>query len=235
MTGSSLPRRLALALCVFATATATVAATPLVQADSGKAVAAKKCKKKKKGKHRKCKKARPPATTTTPAAPTASQHTLTVVPSPHGDVVSSPAGINRPGDCTEAFNPGQPVSLDAMPAINYNFDGWGGDCTGGGACVVSMDADRTVSTSFTIEHRTLTVNVNGSGTVTSGDTVVNCSLSSPPPCLYQYDFGSVVTLTATPASGPWVFLGWTGACTGTGMCTVDMDANRSVTATFTDL
>jgi endoglucanase len=40
-----------------------------------------------------------------------------------------------------------------------------------------------------------------------------------------------VTLTASAASGS-TFAGWSGACTGTGTCTVSMSAARSVTATF---
>src|SRR4030095_5918505 len=40
-----------------------------------------------------------------------------------------------------------------------------------------------------------------------------------------------VTLTATPAAGS-TFAGWSGACSGTGSCTVTMSAARSVTATF---
>jgi uncharacterized repeat protein (TIGR02543 family) len=41
-----------------------------------------------------------------------------------------------------------------------------------------------------------------------------------------------VTLAPTPAAG-WVFTGWSGACSGTGNCTMSMTAQRSVTATFT--
>jgi hypothetical protein len=41
----------------------------------------------------------------------------------------------------------------------------------------------------------------------------------------------VVTLTAAAASGS-TFTGWSGACTGTGACSVTMSAAQSVTATF---
>ena len=44
--------------------------------------------------------------------------------------------------------------------------------------------------------------------------------------------GTVVTLSAT-ADGSSTFGGWTGACSGTGSCTVTMDAAKTVTATFT--
>ena len=43
--------------------------------------------------------------------------------------------------------------------------------------------------------------------------------------------GTVVTVTATPATGS-TFTGWSGACSGSGACSVTMDAAKSVTATF---
>jgi hypothetical protein len=50
-------------------------------------------------------------------------------------------------------------------------------------------------------------------------------------CGVQFDTGTVVALTATPATGS-VFSGWSGACTGTGGCQVTMSRARSVTAAF---
>lgn len=48
----------------------------------------------------------------------------------------------------------------------------------------------------------------------------------------SYAPGTVVTLTATPASG-YVFTGWSGALTGTkNPATVTMDANKTLTASF---
>jgi uncharacterized protein (TIGR02145 family)/uncharacterized repeat protein (TIGR02543 family) len=46
-----------------------------------------------------------------------------------------------------------------------------------------------------------------------------------------YDSGTVVMVTASPASG-YVFSGWTGACAGTGTCAVTMNAAKSVGASF---
>jgi hypothetical protein len=40
-----------------------------------------------------------------------------------------------------------------------------------------------------------------------------------------------VTLTAAPASGS-TFIGWSGACSGTGTCNVTLGANAGVTALF---
>ena len=73
----------------------------------------------------------------------------------------------------------------------------------------------------------LTVNVTGGGTVSSNPAGVSCSST----CNGTFNVGQV-TLTATPANG-WAFAGWTGACSGTGGCTVTMNAAQSVSATFT--
>jgi hypothetical protein len=67
----------------------------------------------------------------------------------------------------------------------------------------------------------------GGGTVTSSPAGINCGST----CTVHYSSGTSVTLTAAAASGS-TFTGWSGACTGTGICTVSMTAARSVTAAF---
>ena len=68
----------------------------------------------------------------------------------------------------------------------------------------------------------------GSGTVTSSPAGINCGSD----CTEAYNSGTSVTLTATAASGS-TFAGWSGGgCSGTGNCSVTMDANKTVTATF---
>src|SRR5207302_74826 len=76
----------------------------------------------------------------------------------------------------------------------------------------------------------LNVTVAGSanGTVTSSPAGINC----PGACSASFASGTTVTLTPTAAAGS-TFAGWSGACSGTGTCTVSMSAARSVTATFT--
>jgi hypothetical protein len=66
-----------------------------------------------------------------------------------------------------------------------------------------------------------------SGTVTSNPAGINCGAT----CSASFVSGVGVGLTATPAVGS-TFAGWSGACSGTGACTVTMDAAKSVTATF---
>ncbi len=77
--------------------------------------------------------------------------------------------------------------------------------------------------------QTLTVykSGTGAGTVTSNPAGITCGTT----CSKAYTAGTVVTLTATPATGS-TFAGWTGTCSGTGACTVSMSATKSVTAKF---
>ena len=152
--------------------------------------------------------------------------TLTVNPLPQfilslstvgsGTITASPAPVSG------TYSAGRVVSLTATPASGSQFGGWSGACSGTGACSVTMDAAKSVTATFTLKQYALTVSTagNGSGTVSpSGGT---------------YNHGTVVALTATPASGSQ-FGGWSGACSGTGACSVTMDAAKSVTATFAAL
>jgi len=68
---------------------------------------------------------------------------------------------------------------------------------------------------------------NGSGTVTSSPAGINCS----PTCSKSFPAGTAVTLTATATSGA-SFAGWSGACQGTGACSLTLNANQSAIATF---
>jgi len=68
---------------------------------------------------------------------------------------------------------------------------------------------------------------SGSGTVTSSPSGIDCGAT----CTAAFSKGGMVTLTATPAAGS-AFTGWGGDCSGTGTCTVTMDQDRGVTATF---
>ena len=155
--------------------------------------------------------------------------TLTVSVTGSGDVTSSPPGIACPGDCSEAYADGTLVTLSQAADPGWVFTGWSGDCTGTGACSVTMSAARAVTATFT-QLRTLTVAVNGSGTVTSAPPGISC----PADCTESYLDGTVVTLSQAADPG-WVFTGWSGDCTGTGACQVTMSAARAVTATFTQL
>jgi hypothetical protein len=69
---------------------------------------------------------------------------------------------------------------------------------------------------------------NGNGAVTSNPAGVDC----PTSCFGNFAPGTTVTLTAGP-NATSNFTGWSGACSGTGACSVPMNAAASATATFT--
>jgi hypothetical protein len=68
------------------------------------------------------------------------------------------------------------------------------------------------------------------GTVTSTPSGINCGTT----CTSQtanFSSGTQVVLSPKPITGR-TFSGWSGACTGTGTCSVTMTGSKSVGATF---
>ncbi|WP_168058818.1 InlB B-repeat-containing protein [Candidatus Manganitrophus noduliformans] len=149
-----------------------------------------------------------------------------------GGAVSAP-GISCGTDCTETYsNLTTQVTLTATPDDSSIFAGWSGACTATtGNCVVTMDAAKSVTATFTLQTFTLSVMKSGTGTgaVVSSPAGIDCGTD----CSQDYTIHTVVTLTATPDADA-VFAGWAGACTNlTGDCVVTMDAIQSVEAKFT--
>ena len=154
--------------------------------------------------------------------------TVTKTGSGTGTVTSDIAGINCGATCSASFGDGTVVTLTASVSSGSIFTGWSGDCSGTGTCTVTMSAARSVTATFVAAY-TLAVTKTGSGTGTVTSDVGGLSCGAT--CSVDYADGTVVTLTATAASGSR-FTGWSGACSGTGTCTVTMSAARNVTAGF---
>ncbi len=140
-------------------------------------------------------------------------------------------GIDCPGDCSEDYAPGATVALAAQGTGGSTFGGWGGDCSGGGACTLVMDRDRSVSATFGAPANfTLTVNLGGTGTGIVRGTGINC----PGDCTETFPAGTPVTLSATTTGGSG-FGGWGDDCssfTGT-TCDLTMNGPRTASASFT--
>jgi uncharacterized repeat protein (TIGR02543 family) len=126
----------------------------------------------------------------------------------------------QPTSTTGQYDSGTQVSVTATANTGYQFTGWSGACTGTGPCNVTMTADRSVTANFAVVQYTLTpaTNPSGAGMIT-------------PSAPGKYDYTTTVSVTATANTG-YQFTGWSGACTGTGPCSVLMTADRSVTANF---
>jgi len=145
--------------------------------------------------------------------------------------------------CSYLYVSGTKISLLATPATGYNFAGWSGACTGTSACQLTMDAAKTVTATFTVAKTpvlTITKAGTGKGRVKSKKTSLVAAafaiLSDPDidcgdTCVKEYESEATVTLVAEPESGS-SFAGWSGACSGTGECTVIVSDVTSVTANF---
>ena len=82
-----------------------------------------------------------------------------------------------------------------------------------------------------IKHRSLNVEIIGSGKVTSNPGVINCS-SNVGVCYYQFSLNTPVNLDASPIGGS-SFVKWDGDCTGSAPSTsVTMSKDKTCTATF---
>ena len=74
---------------------------------------------------------------------------------------------------------------------------------------------------------TVSLTGNGSGRVRSGAGEIDCGAT----CSAAVNISSNLTLTAQPDAGS-NFIGWSGACSGSGSCDVVADADKQVTARF---
>jgi hypothetical protein len=94
-----------------------------------------------------------------------------------------------------------------------------------------LNGDRAVTARFESDKTlTLTKVGSGTGTVTSSPGAISCGAT----CSHVFTYGTLVTLTVS-ASPTSRFAGWSGACSGTGACTLTMMANQSAIATFEPL
>ena len=127
---------------------------------------------------------------------------------------------------------GTGISLTAAASTGYSFSYWSGAVVGStNPVLLTMNGNKSVTANFTLNTYALNASKDGTGngTVTSSPVGINCGTD----CSGTYNHGTLVTLTATAATGS-TFSGWSGAgCSGIGQCAVTMDAVKSVTATFT--
>ena len=150
-----------------------------------------------------------------------------------GRVVSRPAGINCGTRCRKLFTIGRTVRLIAKPAVNSEFVGWSGACTGSERiCLLTLEeANHSVIANFAVKKVDLSVTVTGNGSVTSASTpAINCGAE----CSQTYPYGMQIVLTADAEDGA-SFKRWGGACARARRrlaCTLTLKKDRQVTALF---
>jgi|GEM_PF-376794 len=152
------------------------------------------------------------------------QHSLTVATSGAGRVNLSTPPFNG------TYDEGTEVRLTAVADPGWQFSFWSEDLAGpSNPARIVMNSNKDVTATFTetvgdtVQH-TLTINTIGSGSVNV----------SPAPVNGRYDDGTIVALTANPATG-WQFSTWSGEFLGSASARIDsvlMNSNKNVTVTF---
>ncbi len=137
-------------------------------------------------------------------------------------------GVNPPPNCTGGrYQYGTVVTLTATPNIGYSFSSWSGGVSGSkNPVMITMTGDKSATSNFAPLCFTLTTGVNpkGGGIVTV-NTTPNCASG-------KYTYGTVVTVTATAATG-FGFMGWSGDAGGNiNPAMVTMTGNKSVMGNF---
>ena len=120
---------------------------------------------------------------------------------------------------------GSVIELTANPSDEWLFVEWKGDVTGTKNPVeITIDKAKSVTAVFVKKQYTLTVEVEGEGSVT--EKVIKAGAAT------DYNSGTVVELTATGKTG-WEFKEWTGDLTGnTNPSEITIDAAKTVKAVF---
>ena len=159
------------------------------------------------------------------------QHTLTVSVVGAGSVRDPAHDIDCPdSNCIATVDEGTPITLTAQTADQIS---WSGACSGTStSCALTVTSDTTVGVTFTPRLPKLTITLVGQGKVTNSATADQLTgPGSLPPI--DLPSGSAVSLSAInndPSN--WIFTGWSGDCGGSGACSVTMNSDKAVTATF---
>jgi hypothetical protein len=136
---------------------------------------------------------------------------------------SAPGGavtFSSAGSCTNSGAAFTMTSSTGTCSVKYDQAG----STNYNAAPQVVESVAASTQNFTLR---VTKSGTGTGTVTSSPSGISCGAK----CSASFAQRTTVTLNRTAGSGS-TFAGWSGACSGTGSCTVTMSAAKTVTATF---
>lgn len=138
------------------------------------------------------------------------EHTVTISVNGNGTVTGANTG---------KYLEGTELTLTATPEDHYEFTGWTGDVTlTDNPLTIPVDGDKNITANFAKKQYTLTVFVNDENKGT-----IDVATGS-------HEYGTEVTLTATPKPG-YKLLAWSNKAT-TPSVTLTMDNNKAVSAYF---
>jgi hypothetical protein len=139
---------------------------------------------------------------------------------PDGDPISVQS-VTQPAHGTSAIQPNGRVRY--VPTSGFSgSDGFTYTLTDGRGGTANASVAVTVAPQFS-----LTIAKTGNGKVLSTPAGIDCGTT----CSASFGEGTSVTLSANPDPG-WTFGGWSGPCSGTGSCTVLINAVKTVGADF---
>ena len=152
------------------------------------------------------------------------QHTLSLTGTGSGSI--SVNGTAYPLPWSGQFDDGTSLTLAAIPSTGYTFAGWSGDLSGATTpTTLTMDGDKSVSATFTLDTYALTV------TGDNGSVLVN-GASQALPYSGTFNYGDSVTLAAAP-SAHYHFTGWSGDLSGTASpASLTIDGPKTVTVGY---
>ena len=122
-----------------------------------------------------------------------------------GHISSLPTGIACGAACSATFPVGEVVALIAESDAGSVFLGWGGACSGSGACEVTMAQAHTVTADFGLGPRQLTVERTGAGQglVRSTSLEIDCGLT----CSALFDAFQVLLWRPPLSPAPCLLVG----------------------------
>jgi hypothetical protein len=122
----------------------------------------------------------------------------------------------------DLYEHGETVTLTAVADVGWRFNSWSGGLGKANPVTITITSNTSVSANFVRQSYSLTVNVSGSGSVTTESACapgVTCTL---------------VQLTAHPDAG-WDFSHWTGDLSGSdNPAFIDLTRDMTVTAVFVE-
>jgi len=157
---------------------------------------------------------------------------LLIASTGQGVVSAYPSGTNCGIGYENSYEPNTIVKMYATAEPLWGFKGWIGDCAGQDqdTCLIEMDANKSVEGIFNTS--TLSVNKSGSGLITSDQGgAIYCGTR----CTANFKPGTLIVLTPNISERGYIFSGWSGDCSGSSVCNLDMTNDKNVTAAFTAL
>ncbi len=141
-----------------------------------------------------------------------------------GTITANAGGINCGTACSGSVAVGTVVTFTGSPATGSTVASWTG-CTPGAnnTCTLTVDGIENVTTTFTLQQFTLTV--NGVALVNPPNQQCNGA------CTYTHNYGTAVSANFNGGDTCNFFSHWTGCDSVSGdVCNVTVTANKTITA-----